>query len=302
MVSAVDLARCVFLLGPTGVGKSDLAVALAERCEGEIVGADAFQVYEGLESLTAKPSAALRARVPHHLVGEIPLTQPWDVAQWRSQAIMRIEGILQRGRRPIIAGGTGLYVRALTHGLSDLPPASPELRAELEALPLPEMLRRLETLDPIGASQLDRQNPRRVLRALEICLLTGRPFSSFRTEWQSAAGEVRGAILSRPREELYARIDRRTGEMFAAGVVEEVRALGAVGPTASQTLGLREIREHLAGKIPREQCIATIQQKTRHYARRQLTWFRRERNFRTIDIAANESAESVIERAAAVLP
>ena len=190
------------IAGPTAVGKSDIAVAVAERTGGEIVGADAFQVYRGLDILTAKPSPALLARVPHHLVGEIPLTRPWDVAQWLAAARERIADIHARGRRALVVGGAGLCIRALTRGLATLPPASPELRASLGALSLSEMQRRLAELDPEGARRIDLKNPRRVIRALEVCLLTGRPFSSFREQWDSAASDWKGVILTRGRAEL----------------------------------------------------------------------------------------------------
>ncbi len=286
------------ILGPTAVGKSDFAAAVAARCDGEIVSADAFQVYAGLDLLTAKPSAALRARAPHHLVGEIPLTQAWDVAQWLVAARLRIAEIHARGRVAIVAGGTGLYLRALTRGLADLPPASPALRAELEAQPLAELQRRLAELDPEGARAIDLQNPRRVVRALEVCLLTQRPFSSFRGQWDAMPDGWRGIVLTRDRDDLRARIDRRTEEMFDAGVIEEVRNAGAVGPTASQTLGLREIRALLAGEMTRAECVAAIQQATRHYAKRQLTWFRRETAFRNVNLTPIADAAALADEIA----
>ncbi len=283
----MDGPSTYYLLGPTAVGKSDIAVAVAEGCGGEIVGADAFQVYAGMDLLTAKPSAELMARVPHHLVGEIPLQQPWDVAQWLAAAAVRIEEIHARGRIAIIVGGTGLYVRALSRGLADLPPGSPELREALAAKPLHELQRQLTELDPDGARQIDFQNPRRLIRAIEVSVLTGRPFSSFREQWNAARRAARGVVLTRDRDELYARIERRTSMMFADGVVEEVRALPEIGPTAGQTLGLREIRAHIAGKLTRDECISAIQQATRRYAKRQMTWFRREEEFRAIDLSVN---------------
>ena len=272
-----------FLIGPTAVGKSALAVELAERVGGEIVGADAFQIYSGLDVLSAKPSAELRARVPHHLIGEVPLAAHFDVAQWLARARECIAGITARGHFPIVCGGAGLYVRALTHGLAPLPGADATLRASLEKDPLPLLAERLHALDP--ESTVDMQNPRRVIRALEVCILTGRPFSSFRAEW-SADSAPRGCIVTRSRDELHAAIHARTRAMFSAGVIEEVARTGETGPTASQMLGLREIREHLAGRITREQCIGAIALATRQYAKRQLTWFRRERAFAWIDLSA----------------
>ena len=271
-----------FLLGPTAVGKSALAVEFAERVGGEIVGADAFQIYAGLDRLSAKPSPELRARVPHHLVGEVPLTTAFDVAQWLARARESIAAIAARGRVPVVCGGTGLYIRALTHGLAPLPGADATLRASLEKESLPALAARLVALDP--TSTVDLRNPRRVLRALEVCLLTGRPFSSFRTEW---SGEIapRGFILTRARDELHAAIHARTAAMFAAGVIDEVAAVGEVGTTAAKMIGLAEIRDHLAGKITRDACMETIRRATRQYARRQLTWFRKESAFPWIELS-----------------
>ena len=289
------------IAGATAVGKSELAVAVAERCGGEIVSADAFQIYRGLDILTAKPSAELPARVPHHLVGEIPLTQSFDVAQYLPAARQRIAEICARGRVPIVTGGTGLYLRALTRGLAEMPRADAALRAELEQQPLAELQRRLAQLDPLGAAQIDLKNPRRVIRALEVCQLTGEPFSSFRQQWETVPAGIRGIVLTRDREALNARIDRRTETMFATGVVEEVRASGEIGPTASQTIGLREIRALLAGQLSQAECIATIQQNTRRYAKRQMTWFRREPALESVDLSKADPAqvaESLAQRAA----
>lgn len=265
----------LILAGPTGVGKSEIAVEIAERCAGEIVGADAFQIYEGLPVLTAQPGPELRARVPHHLIGEIPLRDAFDVAQYLRLATARLKEIHARGRKPIVVGGTGLYLRALLRGLSDLPGADPTLRAELEAQPLSVLQSRFRALDPKGAATLDLQNPRRVIRALEVCLLTGRPFSSFRQEWEEMP-PFAGCYLVRERAALNARIDARVERMLAEGAIEEVRRAIDPGPTAAQTLGLREIQALLAGTLSAEDCRAQIQQATRRYAKRQLTWLRRE--------------------------
>ena len=286
------------LAGPTAVGKSDIAAAVAERCGGEIVGADAFQIYRGLDILTAKPSCELRARVPHHLVGEIPLTQSFDVAQYLTLARERITEIRNRRRIPIVVGGTGMYLRALMRGLADLPGADATIRAELETRPLADLQRQLAELDPEGARHIDLQNPRRVIRALEVCLLTGRPFSSFREQWSAEDSAPRGAVLTLDRETLNRRIEHRTATMFAAGVVEEVAHCGELGPTAGQVLGLQEIRAHLGGEMSRAECIAAIAQATRQYAKRQMTWFRREPALEMIDISS-AAAEELIDRIAA---
>ena len=291
----------VFLLGPTAIGKSDLAADLAHACGGEIVSADAYQIYRGLDLLTAKPDAATLARAPHHLIGEIPLTEPFDVAKYAALADTRIADIQARGRLPIIVGGTGLYVRALTHGLADLPAADATLRAELNSLPPAELVRRLTALDPIGAAQIDSRNPRRVIRALEICLLTGQPFSRFREQWEKPRFPLRGVHLTRERADLYARIDARTDAMFAAGVIDEVRAVTAISDTASQALGYRDIRRLIAGEITHPECVQHLRQATRHYAKRQHTWFRRDTAFHLLPIAAGQNPTDLTATARALL-
>ncbi len=220
--------------------------------------------------------------MPHHLIGEVPLAARFDVAQWLARARACIAHIVARGRVPIVCGGTGLYVRALTHGLAPLPGADAALRASLENEPLSTLAGRLRALDP--ASDVDLRNPRRVIRALEVCILTGRPFSSFRSEWSGDTAR-RGVILTLPRDELHAAIGARTEAMFAAGVIEEVARAGEIGPTAAQMLGLAEIRAHLAGKITRDECVESIALATRQYAKRQLTWFRKERDFEWLDLS-----------------
>ena len=294
--------HCFVLAGPTAVGKTEVAVAVAEACQGEIIGADAFQVYRGLDVLTAKPSPETLAQVPHYLVGTVPLSENFNVARYLETALRIIGEIRNRGRLPIVVGGTGLYLRALTRGLADSPPSDPALRAELEQAPLSELLARLEALDPAAAANVDRKNPRRVLRALEVVALSGKPFSTFRQEW-SETPPIHGFLLERDREDLYARIDRRTVAMFDQGVVQEVREAidaGGVGATAEQVLGWRQIGALLRGELTRAECIASLQQATRNYAKRQLTWFRREPMLRSVSLTAATDITPILESAAAV--
>ena len=279
------MSNCTLLLaGPTALGKSELAVSLAERLDGEIVGADAFQVYRGLDLLTAKPSSSLRARIPHHLIGEVPLSQTFDVAQYLVAAKGRIAEIQARGRVPIVVGGTGLYFRALIHGLAELPPADSHVREELELKTVAELQAKVRELDPQGAAEIDLKNPRRLIRAIEVCLLTGKPFSSFRQQWAAPPDPTCvGFSLETDRDSLNRRIDARVIEMFHAGVIEEVAAIGELSPTAEQVLGLREIRALIAGERDESTCIASIQQATRQYAKRQRTWFRKESALSPVD-------------------
>lgn len=274
------------------MGKSRVAVEFARRAGGEIVGADAFQVYAGLDLLSAKPGPELRALVPHHLIGEVPASASFDVGQWLPLAQSRIAEISARGHIPVVCGGTGLYIRALAHGLAPLPPADAALRASLEKVPLGELAERLRSLDP--ETTVDMLNPRRVLRALEVCILTGRPFSSFRNEWTGGDGP-RGVILTLPLPQLDAAIQARTEAMFAAGVIDEVAAAADTGPTASQMIGLSQIRDLLAGKMTCSDCIEAIAIATRQYARRQLKWFRRERGLAWLDLATTPDPVAAAE-------
>jgi len=283
-----------FLVGPTAAGKSGIAVEVALQCNAEIVGADAFQIYAGLPILTAAPSADLRAKVPHHLIGEIPLGEKLDVARYRELALARIKEIESRGKRALVVGGTGLYVRALTHGLSEMPEPDPALRGELEAMSLGELQERYATLDPAGMERIDRQNRRRLVRAIEVSVLAGTPFSALRADW--SGGEIvpsgAGVIFEVEREELNARIDARVRRMFVEGVIEEVKSAEA-GPTAVQAIGYTEIKALLCGEMGLEACIAAIQQRTRQYAKRQLTWLRRENIFLTIHLTHQPQSEAV---------
>ena len=281
-----------FIVGPTATGKSDIAVDVALTCGGEIVGVDAFQMYNGLELLTAKPGDELRERVPHHLVGTVPLNATLNAEHFRSAALASIADIHARGKPAFVVGGSGLYVKTLTHGLSRLPAANARLRAELDGSTTPELVARLEQLDALTAASIDRSNRRRVVRALEVCLLSGRPASELRDQQAPSQLPV-GVCLLRDRPELYERINSRVEAMFANGVVAEVRKLGEIGPTAAQTLGLRPICALLDGQISQAECIASIQQATRRYAKRQLTWFARQTSFEPLNLSRTSFGEAV---------
>ena len=284
-----------FLTGPTASGKSAVAVLLAERVGGEIVNADAFQLYEGMDLLTAKPGAEERARVPHHLYDVVPAGEACDAQRFRELALPLLADIAARGRRPILVGGSGLYLKALSHGLADLPPANPALRAELAAQSLEVKQARLLELDPDAAANVPLANPRYVERALEICLLTGRPQSQLRSTFGGARPLGTGVTLDLPRAELHERIHRRLEAMVNSGLLDEVRSLGEVGPTAARAIGLRELRAHLAGEWTLAEALAAMEQATRRYAKRQLTWFRRETWLQSICLPAGATAECALD-------
>jgi tRNA dimethylallyltransferase len=295
-------ASTFLIAGPTASGKSALALALAERVGGEVVNADAFQLYAGIDILSAKPSAAEMARVPHHLYSVLPLTESCDAQRYHSLALPVIADIAARGRVPIVVGGSGLYLKALTHGLSPLPAASASLREQFRHLSPGEKVVWLLQRDPEAATTVNLRNPRYVERALEICLLTGLPQSGLRRSFVEKEPQVNGVILEVNRETLYQRINQRTLAMFEAGLIAEVAALGRLSPTSEKAIGVREVREHLAGHLTLDQTIDAIQQATRHYAKRQTTWFRRERCFQTICLDSHPTAEYALTRLFELFP
>jgi len=298
----------VFLAGTTAVGKSEVALLLAERLGGEIISVDSMQVYRGLDIGTAKPSAADRARVPHHLLDVVELTEPFDAAKFVALAREAVRQIQGRGRIPILCGGTGLYFKALLDGLGEAPPSDAALRADLEAAPLTELLRELAARDRATFERIDRRNPRRVIRALEVIRLTGKPFSDQRADWASdkpsSPSPPRFVALSRGAEDLRRRIDSRVDEMFARGLVAETRALLRHGldrnKTAMQAIGYRQVVQHLNGDLSLAETIALVKTRTRQFAKRQVTWFRRQSPVMWLEVAAEEPMKEVAARVLAL--
>jgi tRNA dimethylallyltransferase len=302
-VPSPDVFRnAIVLTGPTGSGKSALALTLAERLGAEIIAMDSMTLYRGMDIGTAKPSPEDRRRVPHHL---IDMLDPWEsasVAWWLDRAAECVRDIERCGRRALIVGGTPLYLKALLRGLFEGPPADPELRARLETEAERDgdaaLHARLAAVDPVAATRLHPNDRRRVVRALEVWELTGRPISTWQQQWKSQAPKPKsqrvpspgwdlgfGAwdfprvfCLARPRPELYARIDRRVLDMLAAGWLDEARRLReSTQPPSRETaaaVGYRDLWDYLDGLRSWEETVPRIQQRTRQYAKRQLTWFR----------------------------
>ncbi len=270
-----------YICGPTASGKSSLSLEIAEQLDGEIVNADAFQLYRGLEIISAAPSQAEREILPHHLYGVLNPTESADAQRYVTLAKPVIAEILSRGKTPIITGGSGLYLKFLTHGAAPLPTADEALRAEMDARPLEDLVAQLHELDPLEASRTALQNRRFVSRALEICILSGQKASDLRDGWEKQTVEIssqlRGLVIQRTRLDLHARIAQRTRAMLDGGALKEVATLAQVSPNCEKAIGFREVRSLLAGEIDRHTCENLINAATRQYAKRQETWFRREK-------------------------
>jgi tRNA dimethylallyltransferase len=295
------MVHLLILTGPTAVGKSAVALYLAEQLGGEIVSADSMQVYRGLDIGTAKPSSEERRRVRHHLIDILDLSQAFDAAQFVQLAADAVTDIKSRGRLPILCGGTGLYLKAFVHGLGDAPAGNSELRAELEKLSLADLLRELADNDPKTYEKIDRKNPRRVIRAVEVQRLTGKPFSDQRVQWINGKATVDNRMarvgLSRVPADLRLRIGNRVESMFRAGLVAETRKLLELGlaenKVAMQSLGYRQVVAHLRGERNLSETIELVKIRTRQFAKRQMTWFKRQLDLKWIELKADTSPVSV---------
>lgn len=279
-----ELPAVVVVVGPTASGKSELAVRLAEQYGGEIVNADSMQVYQGMDIGTAKPSPELLQRAPHHLLGIVPPDVNFTAADYQKEARRVIGEIHQRKQLPLVVGGTGLYIRALLGGLAESPGGDENVRAELTALADRDgngvLLERLRLVDPQTAARLHANDRLRIIRALEVYQQSGRPFSTYQSgfakEWCSSVK----IGIDVDRGELYRRIEARVEGMLAEGLVDEVSKLLAAGYSrdlkALRSIGYKEICSYLAGEISLRTATELIKRDTRHYAKRQLTWFKRE--------------------------
>lgn len=286
-------ARCWFLIGPTASGKTAVGIKLAERIGAEIVSLDSMALYRRMDIGTAKPTPAERAAVPHHLIDILEPHEEYSLAQYVAQAQDVVEAIESRGRRALFVGGTPLYLKGLLRGIFEGPPADWDFRHALEAEAAgrkPGWLHeRLAAVDAPAAARLHPGDTRRIVRALEVHAKTGRPISQWQQQFDRPAQEARVFVLDWPRPLLHARIDARVEAMFAAGLIDEVRALlGCQVPlsrTARQAVGYREVLDHLAGRCDRATALALVQQHTRQLAKRQLTWFRSLSECRFVPVA-----------------
>lgn len=296
------MATAYALLGPTASGKSQLALQLAAKYPLEIISVDSAQVYRGMDIGTAKPTPVELERVPHHLIDVADPSEPFSVARYQALAGEAIEGIRDRGRRVLLAGGTVLYLRAIVDDLA-FPGTDPDVRAAIEAesarVGAVEMYERLASADPVAASKIEPENVRRTIRALEVAELTGRPFSSFAERWERYDPDrVRAAGIMVPRDFLARRIEARVQQMLDDGLLDEVRSLVERGfggwLTATQAIGYAEFARHLAGERTLEEAVAGTVQRTKALARRQMAFLRRDPRIRWFEAGA-AGAETIVD-------
>lgn len=286
------------ICGPTAVGKTALSISVARELNAEIVSADSMAVYRGLEVATAKPDAAERAAVPHHLVDVVDVSEAFSVADFHALATAAVAEIAGRRRLPLIVGGTRQYIDALTRGFTEAPPSDPAVRARLEAEGIAALRPRLASLDPDSAARLHPNDLRRTVRALEVLELSGRTISEWQSDSRKGERPYQRLLfgLTMDRDRLYQRINHRVDAMMAAGLVVEVRALldeGRLGPTAIQGHGYKEIVAALRGEYALEHGVYLLKRNTRWHARHQLSWLRQQPDTVWVDVDAPGAARLV---------
>ena len=306
MTNNLQTLDCWFLTGPTAAGKTGVGIALADRLGAEIISLDSMALYRGMDIGTAKPTADQRAAVPHHLIDLIEPEDDFSVARYLDAAAAAIADIRSRSREVLFVGGTPLYLKALLRGLFDGPDADWDFRAEIEEelqrVGQQALYERLVQVDPLAAAQLHPNDTRRLIRALEVYRITGKPISHQQTEFDEGrpAEACRVFVLQRPKDQLHARIDRRVERMFDEGLVDEARRLTSdgrrLGRTASQAVGYCEAINHLSGESSLEEAMLRVTTRTRRFAKRQATWFRSLSECRSVSVEGEVPIDEITER------
>lgn len=299
------MQKLLVIVGPTAVGKTEISIQLAKRLNGEIISADSMQIYRGMDIGTAKPTLEEQAGTPHHMLDIVDPGQPFSVADYQSQARQKIEEIAARGRMPILAGGTGLYVRAVIDPYNFIPADTDwdlraRLRRQAEEAGLDALYQWLSEIDPVAAERIHTNDERRIIRALEVYQTTGQPLSFWeqQTDMQKPLYDLIMIGLNRPRTELYERVNQRVDLMLEQGLLAEAQDLMAKGLDenfiASQAIGYKEFFSYLRGKESLAEATEKLKQGTRRYAKRQLTWFRADKRVQWIEVGANRTAVELV--------
>jgi tRNA dimethylallyltransferase len=291
----------IFILGPTSSGKSKVAVCLAEKINGEIVSADSMQVYKNMDVLTQAPGEDLSARVPHHLIKMLQPEEEFSASRFVEEAENAVEMILSEDKVPILAGGTGLYIKSLVDGLFSSPPRNDEIRERLELIATEKgtehLHRKLQEVDPGSAEKIHENDLRRIIRALEVFEVTGSTMTLKKEETKGISDDYdcRMFGLKLPRDVLYKKIEDKVDKMFEDGLVDEVKSLGKrdLSITADKALGIKEVAAFLKGETTLEEAKTELKKNTRRYAKRQLTWFRGDPRITWLD--ADRDAEAIAE-------
>lgn len=301
------MKQVLVLLGPTGVGKTEVSIRLARLLGTEIISADSMQIYRGMDIGTAKPSPEERSGIVHHLIDIVEPSGTFSAGEYIRKVVPIIEGLLSQGKVPVIVGGTGLYIKAMTRGIFSGPSADEELREELAAREEREpgsLSAWLREADPEAASRIAENDLRRIIRALEVCLKSGAGISSLQKNATAPLPYDFVKIgLTRERGELYRMIDARVVAMLGKGLIDEVRKLLASEPTRTplQAIGYKEMARHLAGEISLDEAVRLIKRNSRRYAKRQFIWFRREPEIAWVDLSGVSDREEAFARVLAEL-
>ena len=294
--------RLVVLIGPTGVGKTELSLSLAEFLHTPIINADARQLFRDLPIGTAAPTEAQQQRVRHYFVGTLGLTDYYSAAQYETDVLRLLNGLYSQHPYALLTGGSMMYIDAVCKGIDDIPTVDEETRRLMleryEEVGLEQLCKELKLLDPEYYNLVDHKNPKRVIHALEICYMTGKPYSSFRTNQPKARPfDILKIGLRREREELYERINRRVDQMITDGLVEEARKVIAYRHTnALNTVGYKEIFKYIDGSWTLETSVEKIKQNTRIYSRKQMTWFRRDESIHWFHPDETEAIKKLMEK------
>ncbi|MBL7151727.1 MAG: tRNA (adenosine(37)-N6)-dimethylallyltransferase MiaA [Candidatus Omnitrophica bacterium] len=294
----------LFLVGPTAAGKTEVGIELAKELNAEIISCDSMQIYKGMDIITSKPAKLLRKKIKHHLLDIVGPAQEYNVARYRQEAVKKIRGLIKKGKTPLFVGGTGLYMSVLIDGIFKQNSRNNNIRRrlykELKNSGSGHLYKRLKRVDPAAAARIYSNDARRIIRALEVFQTTGRPISCLQRERSGLAGQyqIKAFCLNLRRDKLYERIEGRVEKMFKKGLASEVKRLlrCRLSKTASCAIGIKELKGYFAGLYDLEKAKELIKRNTRQYAKRQLTWFRKERRLSWIEVSGKETPGAIAQR------
>jgi tRNA dimethylallyltransferase len=292
--------KVIFLMGPTGIGKTEVSLYLAKKLKAEVLNCDSMQIYKYMDICTSKPSKKLRRTIPHHLFDIISPSATYSAFKYAVAARRKIKEILKRDKMPLFVGGSGLYMKAVIDGLFADKKADFKLRKSLNRLTEVSLLKRLRKVDPESAKTIHPHNKRRLIRALEIYYKNKKPFSYLKKKTESIENKyiIKIFVLNMERQNLYKRIDRRVDEMFRKGLLSEVKKLRLkkISKTARAALGVKELLAYLKGEITLDEARRLIKRNSRRYAKRQLSWFRKDKRIHWIEVLPNEKIQSITKK------